>query len=260
MMELIADPHAWIALATLTALEIVLGVDNIVFISVIAGRLPEHQRERARRLGLLLAMGLRILMLLTITWILRLDKPIFTILEEPFTWKDIILICGGLFLLAKATTEIHAQLEGPEIEEATKIPVTFAGVLAQIAVVDLVFSVDSVIMVIDAARGIEAQTRKLFVIAVGVMMLAAGPVGSFVDRHPTIKMLALSFLVLIGMALLADGLGFHIPKGYIYFAMAFSVGVELLNLRVRRKRQGIPIRLRRHAARVQAAAANAKRK
>ena len=259
MMELIADPHAWIALATLTALEIVLGVDNIVFISVIAGRLPEHQRERARRLGLLLAMGLRILMLLTITWILRLDKPIFTILEEPFTWKDIILICGGLFLLAKATTEIHAQLEGPEIEEATKIPVTFAGVLAQIAVVDLVFSVDSVITAVGLVNHVEIMIVAV-VIAVGVMMLAAGPVGSFVDRHPTIKMLALSFLVLIGMALLADGLGFHIPKGYIYFAMAFSVGVELLNLRVRRKRQGIPIRLRRHAARVQAAAANAKRK
>jgi predicted tellurium resistance membrane protein TerC len=258
-MELIADPHAWIALATLTALEIVLGVDNIVFISVIAGRLPEHQRERARRLGLLLAMGLRILMLLTITWILRLDKPIFTILEEPFTWKDIILICGGLFLLAKATTEIHAQLEGPEIEEATKIPVTFAGVLAQIAVVDLVFSVDSVITAVGLVNHVEIMIVAV-VIAVGVMMLAAGPVGSFVDRHPTIKMLALSFLVLIGMALLADGLGFHIPKGYIYFAMAFSVGVELLNLRVRRKRQGIPIRLRRHAARVQAAAANAKRK
>jgi predicted tellurium resistance membrane protein TerC len=252
MMELIADPHAWIALATLAALEIVLGVDNIVFISVIAGRLPEHQRERARRLGLLLAMGLRILMLLTITWILRLDKPIFTILDEPFTWKDIILICGGLFLLAKATTEIHAQLEGPDIEEATRIPATFAGVLAQIAVVDLVFSVDSVITAVGLVNDVEIMIAAV-VIAVGVMMLAANPVGSFVDRHPTIKMLALSFLVLIGMALLADGLGFHIPKGYIYFAMAFSVGVELLNLRVRRRRQGIPIRLRRHAARVQAA-------
>ncbi len=259
MMELIADPHAWIALATLAALEIVLGVDNIVFISVIAGRLPEHQRERARRLGLLLAMGLRILMLLTITWILRLDKAIFTILDEPFTWKDIILICGGLFLLAKATTEIHAQLEGPEIEEATRIPATFAGVLAQIAVVDLVFSVDSVITAVGLVNHVEIMIAAV-VIAVGVMMLAAGPVGSFVDRHPTIKMLALSFLVLIGMALLADGLGFHIPKGYIYFAMAFSVGVELLNLRVRRRRQGIPIRLRRHAARIQAAAASARRK
>jgi predicted tellurium resistance membrane protein TerC len=252
MMELLVDPHAWIALFTLAALEIVLGVDNIVFISVIAGRLPEHQRERARRLGLLLAMGLRVLMLLTITWILGLDKPLFTVLGEPVTWKDIILICGGLFLLAKATTEIHAQLEGPEVEEATKIPATFTGVLTQIAIVDMVFSVDSVVTAVGLVKDVEIMIAAV-VIAIGVMMIAAGPVGSYVDRHPTIKMLALSFLVLIGMALLADGLGFHIPKGYIYFAMAFSVGVELLNLRVRRKREGIPIRLRRHAARVQAA-------
>ncbi|KPK54859.1 MAG: TerC family protein [Gammaproteobacteria bacterium] len=246
MMELLTDPQAWIALATLTALEIVLGVDNIVFISVIAGRLPPGQRDKARRLGLLMAMGLRILLLLTITWIMGLDKAIFTILDEPFTWKDIILIVGGLFLLAKATTEIHAQLEGPEVEEGTKVVTTFSGVLAQIIAIDLVFSVDSVITAVGLVQDVEIMIVAV-VIAVTVMMLAAAPVGAFVDRHPTIKMLALSFLILIGLALVADGLGFHIPKGYIYFAMAFSVTVELLNLRVRRKRLAAvkPVHLKR---------------
>lgn len=246
MIELLTDPHAWIALATLTALEIVLGVDNIVFISVIASRLPPGQRDKARRLGLLMAMGLRILLLLTITWIMGLDKAIFTILDEPFTWKDIILIVGGLFLLAKATMEIHAQLEGPEVEEGTKVVTTFSGVLAQIVAIDLVFSVDSVITAVGLVEHVEIMIVAV-VVAVGVMMLAAAPVGAFVDRHPTIKMLALSFLILIGVALVADGLGFHIPKGYIYFAMAFSVTVELLNLRVRRKRRAAvkPVHLKR---------------
>ncbi len=246
MIELLTDPHAWIALATLTALEIVLGVDNIVFISVIASRLPPGQRDKARRLGLLMAMGLRILLLLTITWIMGLDKAIFTILDEPFTWKDIILIVGGLFLLAKATMEIHAQLEGPEVEEGTKVVTTFSGVLAQIVAIDLVFSVDSVITAVGLVQQVEIMVVAV-VIAVGVMMVAAVPVGAFVDRHPTIKMLALSFLILIGLALVADGLGFHIPKGYIYFAMAFSVTVELLNLRVRRKRRAAvkPVLLKR---------------
>lgn len=246
MIELLTDPHAWIALATLTALEIVLGVDNIVFISVIAGRLPPGQRDKARRLGLLMAMGLRILLLLAITWIMGLDKAIFTILDEPFTWKDIILIVGGLFLLAKATMEIHAQLEGPQVEEGTKVVTTFSGVLAQIIAIDLVFSVDSVITAVGLVQQVEIMIVAV-VIAVSVMMLAAAPVGAFVDRHPTIKMLALSFLILIGLALVADGLGFHIPKGYIYFAMAFSVTVELLNLRVRRKRLAAvrPVQLKR---------------
>jgi len=246
MIELLADPHAWIALFTLTALEIVLGVDNIVFISVIAGRLPAHQRGRARRLGLLMAMGLRILLLLTITWIMGLTSAIFTIFGEPFTWKDLILIAGGMFLLAKATTEIHAQLEGPEVEEGTKVVKTFGGVLAQIVVVDMVFSVDSVITAVGLVQHVEIMIAAM-VLAVGVMMLAAGPVGNFVDRHPTIKMLALSFLILIGLALMADGLGFHIPKGYIYFAMAFSVTVEMLNLRVRRRRLATiaPVHLKR---------------
>lgn len=249
MIELLTDPHAWIALATLTALEIVLGVDNIVFISVIAGRLPEHQRDRARRLGLLMAMGLRVLLLLTITWIMSLDRAIFTILGEPFTWKDMILIVGGLFLLAKATMEIHAQLEGPEVEEGTRVVTTFSGVLAQIVVVDMVFSVDSVITAVGLVQHVEIMIAAV-IIAVSVMMLAAAPVGTFVDRHPTIKMLALSFLMLIGLALVADGLGFHIPKGYIYFAMAFSVTVEMLNLRVRRKRLGAvaPVQLKRRFA------------
>jgi predicted tellurium resistance membrane protein TerC len=249
MIELVTDPHAWIALFTLTALEIVLGVDNIVFISVIAGRLPVEQRRKARRLGLLMAMGLRILLLLTITWIMGLTSAIFTILGEPFTWKDLILIAGGMFLLAKATTEIHAQLEGPEVEEGTKVVKTFTGVLAQIVVVDMVFSVDSVITAVGLVKDVEIMITAM-ILAVGVMMLAAGPVGAFVDRHPTIKMLALSFLILIGLALMADGLGFHIPKGYIYFAMAFSVTVEMLNLRVRRKRLAAisPVHLKRRMA------------
>jgi predicted tellurium resistance membrane protein TerC len=249
MLELLTDPNAWVALATLTALEIVLGVDNIIFLSIIAGRLPEKDRARARRLGLLLAMGLRILLLLSITWIMSLNRSLFVFMGDPVTPRDLILIVGGLFLLAKSTTEVHAQLEGPDAEDVGYVQKTYAAVLVQIAVVDLIFSVDSVITAVGLVKHIEIMITAV-VISIGVMMFAAGAIGSFVDRHPTIKMLALSFLMLIGLALMADGMGFHIPKGYIYFAMAFSLGVEMLNLRVRGKRKEKPLQLRRHFSEV----------
>jgi predicted tellurium resistance membrane protein TerC len=245
LIELLTDPQAWIALATLTVLEIVLGVDNIIFLSVIASRLPEDVRAHARRLGLLLAMGLRVVLLLAITWIMGMTRPLFTLFADPVTVRDLILLVGGLFLLFKSTVEIHAQLEGPEVDEEQYMPVSFMGVLAQIAVVDLVFSLDSVITAIGMVNHVEIMIAAV-VIAIGVMMVAAAPVGAFVDRHPTIKMLALSFLILIGVALMADGLGFHIPKGYIYFAMFFSFGVEMLNLRARRKAREAPVQLKRH--------------
>ena len=245
MFELLTDPNAWIALATLTALEIVLGVDNIIFLSVIAGRLPEEDRSRARRMGLLLAMGLRVLLLLSITWIMSLNKTLFILMDDPVTPRDLILIVGGLFLLAKSTTEVHAQLEGPDTEDANHVQKTYFAILIQIAVVDLIFSVDSVVTAVGLVQHVEIMIVAV-IISIGVMMFAAGPVGTFVDRHPTIKMLALSFLMLIGLALMADGMGFHIPKGYIYFAMAFSLGVEMLNLKVRSKRKEKPIQLRRH--------------
>ena len=241
MIELISDPHAWVALATLAALEIVLGVDNIIFLSIIAARLPQHQRARARRLGLLLAMGLRILLLLTITWIMGMTRPLFTVFDDPVTVRDLILILGGLFLIAKSTMEVHAQLEGPEVEETSAVVATFGGVLVQIGLIDLVFSIDSVVTAIGLAKDVEIMIAAV-VISIGVMMIAAGPVGAFVDKHPTIKMLALSFLLLIGMALIADGVGLHIPKGYIYFAMAFSVAVEMLNIRMRKLRAD-PVKL-----------------
>ncbi len=245
MLELLTSPEAWIALVTLTALEIVLGVDNIIFLSVIASRLPEHQRARARRLGLLLAMGLRVLLLLAITWIMGMTRPLFTLFDDPVTVRDLILIVGGLFLLAKSTMEVHAQLEGPEVHETSAAKATFGGVLVQIGLIDLVFSVDSVVTAIGMVKDVEVMIAAV-VISIGVMMVAAAPVGAFVDKHPTIKMLALSFLLLIGMALVSDGLGLHIPKGYIYFAMAFSFGVEMLNLRVRRRRLEAPVKLKRH--------------
>jgi predicted tellurium resistance membrane protein TerC len=245
MLELLTSPEVWIALATLTALEIVLGVDNIIFLSVIASRLPEHQRARARRLGLLLAMGLRVLLLLTITWIMGMTRPLFILFDDPVTTRDLILIAGGLFLLAKSTMEVHAQLEGPEVHETSTGTATFGAVLVQIGLIDLVFSIDSVVTAIGMAKHVEVMIAAV-VISIGVMMVAAEPVGAFVDRHPTIKMLALSFLLLIGMALISDGLGLHIPKGYIYFAMAFSFGVEMLNLRVRRRRREAPVQLKRH--------------
>ncbi|MGH8681143.1 MAG: TerC family protein [Burkholderiales bacterium] len=231
-MEWLTDPQAWIALATLTALEVVLGIDNIIFISILVGRLPEAQRNRARRLGLALAMIMRIALLLSLAWIMTLTRPLFSVFGEEISGRDLILIGGGLFLLWKSVHEIHNALEGEADQGATPVRATFASVLAQIAIIDIVFSLDSVITAVGMADHVAVMIIAI-VLAVGVMMFAARPIGEFVDRHPTIKMLALSFLILVGFALVGEGLDFHVPKGYIYFAMAFSVGVELLNLRMR---------------------------
>ena len=248
-MEWLADPQAWIALATLTALEIVLGIDNIIFISILVGRLPERQRNRARRLGLALAMVMRIGLLLSLAWIMTLTAPLFTVTAKEISGRDLILLGGGLFLLWKSVHEIHNALEGEDEERGGGASATFAGVLAQIAIIDIVFSLDSVITAVGMAEYVEVMVVAI-VLAVGVMMFAARPIGEFVDRHPTIKMLALSFLILIGFALIGEGLDFHVPKGYIYFAMAFSVGVELLNMRMRaaaarRRAAAGPVRLRK---------------
>jgi predicted tellurium resistance membrane protein TerC len=242
-VEWITSPEAWIALATLTALEIVLGVDNIIFISILVGRLPEAERPRARVLGLSLAMGTRILLLLFLTWIMRLQATLFTVLGVDISGRDLILIGGGLFLLVKATLEVHNSLEGVEHEAHGAGRASFLAVLVQIGLIDIVFSLDSVITAVGLADDVEVMVIAI-VIAVGVMMFAAGAIGRFVDDHPTIKMLALSFLVLIGVALIAEGADLHIPKGYIYFAMAFSVIVEMLNIRIRRGRQ--PVHLRKN--------------
>ncbi|MEQ5837257.1 TerC family protein [Marinobacter sp. NFXS9] len=231
----IGDPQAWIALATLALLEIVLGIDNIIFISILVGRLPEHQRNRARIMGLGLAMVTRILLLLSLAWVMTLTQPLFTILEEEISGRDLILIVGGLFLLAKSAHEIHNSLEGEEESGASAATAGLAATLAQIAVLDIVFSLDSVITAVGMADHVTVMVIAV-VLAVGVMMFAAKPIGEFVDEHPTIKMLALSFLILVGVALLGEGFDMHIPKGYIYFSMAFSFGVELLNLRMRKKR------------------------
>ena len=244
-MSWITDPEAWIALVTLTALEIVLGIDNIIFISILAGKLPRYRQRKARIIGLGLAMFMRIALLFSLTWIMGLTKPLFTVLGQEISSRDIILILGGLFLLGKSTFEIHDKLEGEEEESAAKIRVSFAGVLIQIMILDLVFSLDSVITAIGMAEQVGIMVTAV-VIAVMFMMAFSGMVSDFVDRHPTIKMLALSFLLLIGVALIADGFDLHIPKGYIYFAMAFSIFVELLNLRIR-KRAAMPVRLRRPA-------------
>jgi predicted tellurium resistance membrane protein TerC len=241
-MEWIVSPEAWVALATLTLLEIVLGVDNIIFISILVGRLPEADRQRARVLGLGFAMGTRILLLLVLTWIMRLQATLFTALGIEISGRDLILIGGGLFLLAKATLEIHESLEGVAGEGHTAKKAAFLSVIIQIALIDIVFSLDSVITAVGLADDLAVMIIAI-VIAVGVMMVAAGAIGRFVDDHPTVKMLALSFLVLIGVALIAEGIDVHIPKGYIYFAMAFSVTVEMLNIRIRRARA--PLQLKR---------------
>jgi predicted tellurium resistance membrane protein TerC len=238
-MELLADPQAWIALATLTALEIVLGVDNIIFITILVGRLPAAQRNRARMLGLGLAMGSRILLLLALAWIMTLTEPLFEIASFEVSGRDLILIGGGLFLLWKSVHEIHNSLEGNEEGHGVAAQATFGAILMQIAIIDIVFSLDSVITAVGMVDEIAVMIAAI-VIAVGVMMFAARAIGDFVDRHPTIKMLALSFLTMVGMALIAEGLGFHVPKGYIYFAMAFSVAVEMLNLKLRAR---APVRL-----------------
>lgn len=242
-MEMLTDPQVWLAFATLTALEIVLGIDNIIFISILVGRLPKQQQARGRTIGLALAMLTRILLLLSITWVMGLSAELFSLLGRGISGRDLILIGGGLFLLAKSTLEIHGSLEGEEHERSGGAGASFVGVITQIAIIDIVFSLDSVITAVGLADHVEVMIAAV-VIAVLVMMVLAGPISDFVDRHPTIKMLALSFLILIGTALVGEGLGFHIPKGYIYFAMAFSVGVEMLNIQAR-KRMTAPVKLRK---------------
>jgi predicted tellurium resistance membrane protein TerC len=243
-MDWIADPQAWIALATLTALEIVLGVDNIIFISILVGRLPAEKRNFARRLGLSLAMCMRILLLLSLAWVMGLVDPLFRVFGKEISGRDLILIGGGLFLLWKSVHEIHNHLEGPEEAHAAggTAAVTLGAVLAQIAIIDIVFSLDSVITAVGMADHVTIMVIAI-VIAVGIMMVAARSIGDFVDRHPTIKMLALSFLIMVGIALIAEGFEFHIPKGYIYFAMAFSVAVEMLNIRMRARHAAAPVKL-----------------
>ena len=234
MLELLVDPQAWIALATLTALELVLGIDNIVFISILVDKLPAAQREKARRLGLFMAMFMRIGLLLVLSWIVGLIAPLFTVLGQEISGRDLILIAGGLFLIYKATGEIHQSLEGEEGHTSRAVKATFGAVILQIMVIDMVFSLDSIITAVGMVDQVPVMIAAV-IAAVLVMMLFAGAVSAFVERHPTIKILALSFLILIGTSLVADGLHFHIPKGYVYFAMAFSVAVEMLNIRMRKK-------------------------
>jgi predicted tellurium resistance membrane protein TerC len=247
MFEWMTEPSAWVALATLTALEIVLGIDNIIFISILSSKLPEHQRAAGRTSGLAAAMIMRIVLLASLAWLSHLTAELFSIAGHPATARDLILLTGGLFLLGKATVEIHHNLEGRTETHAPAASATFASVIAQIMVLDIVFSIDSVITAIGMAEHLPVMVAAI-VIAVLVMMVAAGPISSFVEEHPTIKMLALSFLLLVGMALVADGLGQHIPKGYIYFAMGFSVFVEMLNLRIRGSKVGPPVKLRHRMA------------
>tara|TARA_A100001391_G_scaffold172672_1_gene134245 strand:- start:17358 stop:18098 length:741 start_codon:yes stop_codon:yes gene_type:complete len=239
MLEWITSPEAWIALATLTALEIVLGIDNIIFMSILVDRLPEKQRPKARFIGLSMAMVMRLLLLASLAWLTQLTADLFTVLNQGISGRDLVLILGGLFLLAKSVLEIHHSIEDADDEPQLAKPkagASFAGILIQIALFDVVFSLDSVITAVGMANHLEVMVIAV-VIAVGFMMVFANAIGRFITEHPTLKMLALSFLVLVGTALVADGLGFHIPKGYIYFAMAFSIGVEMLNLRLRAKRK-----------------------
>jgi len=230
-----------VALLTLTFLEVVLGVDNVIFISILTSRLPAEQQQRGRTLGLAGAMGMRILLLLSIAWIMRLTQPLFTLWDHGYSGRDLILISGGLFLLWKATMEIHERLEGEESHGTTKVAPSFGAVIGQIMLLDIIFSLDSVITAVGMANDISIMVAAV-VIAVAIMMFSAKPISEFVSRHPTVKVLALSFLLMIGLSLIADGVGFHIPKGYIYFAMGFSIFVETMNLRVR-PRQATPVKL-----------------
>ncbi|HSG71922.1 MAG TPA: TerC family protein [Planctomycetaceae bacterium] len=232
-MEWITSPEIWVAFFTLTMLEIVLGIDNIVFISILAGKLPQNQQAKARTIGLSLAMVTRILLLLMISWIIKLVDPLFELFGQEISGKDLILIGGGLFLVAKSTTEIHHKLEGDERAEVKGTGVTFGGVIFQILLLDVVFSLDSVITAVGMVKEIGVMIAAV-VVAVGVMLFSAGPISAFVEKHPTVKMLALSFLLLIGVTLIAEGFEQHISKGYIYFAMGFSIFVEMLNLRMRK--------------------------
>jgi len=242
-MDWITDPQAWIALVTLTLLEIVLGIDNIVFISILTGKLPKRQQARGRTIGLGLALLSRVALLFTISWMIRLTAPLFGVFGQEFSGRDLILIVGGLFLLAKSTHEIHSRLEGEEDHSSARGSASFASTLIQIMLLDIVFSLDSVITAVGMAKDLGVMVTAV-VIAVAFMMLSAGAISSFVHRHPTVKILALSFLLLIGVTLIAEGFGQHIAKGYIYFAMAFSLLVEMLNLRARRKTTPPPIELR----------------
>ena len=243
-MEWITDPQALVALLTLTILEIVLGIDNIIFISILSSKLPARQQPRARMLGLALAMFGRVLLLLCITWIMRLTSPLFEVFSAELSGRDLILIAGGLFLLGKSTFEIHDRLEGdPHGHGAGRAAVSFAAVIIQILLLDLVFSVDSVVTAVGMADEVGVMITAI-IIAIGVMMVSAGAISRFIDKRPTVKMLALSFLLLIGVALVGEGLDMHIPKGYIYFARAFSVFVELLNLRLRARPAAKPVKLR----------------
>ncbi len=244
-MDWLTNPDIWIALITLTTLEVVLGIDNVVFISILAGKLPPEEQGRARNLGLSLAMILRILLLLSISWVIGLTEPIFEIFSSEISGRDIILLLGGLFLLGKATFEIHEKLEGEVSHQSTaKATATFGAVIVQILLLDAVFSLDSVITAVGMADEIGVMIAAV-IIAIGVMLVSAKAISAFVNRHPTVKMLALSFLLLIGMSLVAEAFELHIPKGYIYFAMGFSVFVEALNLRVRtRKVAAKPVELR----------------
>ncbi|MBF0301889.1 MAG: TerC family protein [Desulfamplus sp.] len=234
MFEWITSPEGWIALATLTALEIVLGIDNIIFISILVGRLPEHQRNFGRTVGLGLAMATRLILLFSIVWVVGLTEPWFSLLGQAISGRDVIMIGGGLFLLAKATHEIHNNLEGIGEQKETSAAVNLGAVLFQVAILDIVFSLDSVITAVGLAQHISIMAIAV-VVSVAVMMFAAKAIGEFVERHPTIKILALSFLIMVGLTLMLEGFDIHVPKGYIYFSMAFSVSVEMLNLRLRKK-------------------------
>ncbi|MBT2305434.1 TerC family protein [Variovorax paradoxus] len=235
MLELLTDPQVWIAFATLTALELVLGIDNIIFISILVDKLPPSRRELARRVGLFMAMFMRIGLLLVLAWIVGLVTPLFSVIGKDISGRDLILILGGLFLIWKSTSEVHQSLEGGHDEEKpSAVKATFASVILQIMVIDLVFSLDSIITAVGMVDDVRVMIAAV-VASVGLMMLFAGPIGRFVSDHPTIKMLALSFLVVVGVVLVAEGFGHHVPKGYVYFAMAFSVVVEMLNIRMRKK-------------------------
>lgn len=233
-MEWLADPQIWIAFATLTVLELVLGIDNVIFISILSGKLPKEQQARARFVGLTLALGMRVLLLLSLSWIIGLTEPVFTLFGKAFSGRDLVLLIGGLFLIGKSTHEIHGSLEGEEGEASKRVYSSFASVIVQITLLDIVFSLDSVITAVGMVNNLVIMISAV-VISIVAMMFFAGPIGQFVERHPTIKMLALAFLLLIGVTLVGEGFGQHIPKGYIYFAMAFSVLVEILNIRLRKK-------------------------
>ena len=239
-MEWLSDPNIWIAFATLTVLELVLGIDNVIFVSILAGKLPPAQQPKARFIGLSLALVMRVILLFSLSWVIGLTEPLFTVFSQPVSGRDIVLLIGGLFLIGKSTHEIHGSLEGEEGQDSKKVYAGLASVIVQITLLDIVFSLDSVITAVGMVNNLWIMISAV-IVSIIAMMLFAGSIGAFVQRHPTIKMLALSFLLLIGFTLIAEGLEFHIPKGYIYFAMAFSVLVEILNIRLRRKT--VPVQL-----------------